>query len=202
MKKEKGKCYSKVNMGQRRKGDFYQTPYSMTEQILETIIQDEKFIVAQTILEPCAGEGAIVKVLKGRLPLAKIYASDINRQVCNWDFLKHDFNQHFDWIITNPPYSLADEFVKRAKEISSNVLMLLPLNYLQGQKRFKEEIFKNLNGIYIFTRMPMLSDEMREDGKYSTGMQAYAWYRWCKYTNEAPQIYWLDNQKYVLKKGE
>lgn len=199
----KGKCYSKVNQGQRKKGDFYQTPYSMTEQILETIYINPK----SSILEPAAGDGAIVKVLKkhfskDQFPNITIYASDINRQVCNWNFLTTDFKQRFDWIITNPPYSLANEFVVRAKEIASNVLMLLPLNYLQGQRRYQEEIFNTLNSIYIFTRMPMLSEEIREDGKYKTGMQAYAWYYWNSASNTEPTIYWLDNQKYVLRKGE
>jgi hypothetical protein len=28
---EKGKCFSAVNRGQRKKSDFYETPYLMTE---------------------------------------------------------------------------------------------------------------------------------------------------------------------------
>ena len=113
MNEKKGKCYSKVNMGQRKKGDFYQTPYSMTSQILDHVIYIGDS--PETILEPAAGSGAILKVLKERFPKTKLYASDINRQVCNFDFLTHDFKKEFDWIITNPPYSLADEFVKKAK---------------------------------------------------------------------------------------
>jgi len=34
----KGKCISACNRGQRNKSDFYQTPYSMTEQLLENEI--------------------------------------------------------------------------------------------------------------------------------------------------------------------
>lgn len=194
----KGKCYSKVNQGQRKKGDFYQTPYSMTEQILERMYLRPQ----DSILEPASGAGAITKVIKSFYPKNRLISSDINRQVCNWDFLTHNFEEKFDWVITNPPYSLADDFIRKAKRVGKKVLMLLPLNYLQGQRRYQEEIFNTLNSIYIFTRMPMLSEEIREDGKYKTGMQAYAWYYWNSASNTEPTIYWLDNQRYVLRKGE
>lgn len=201
MKEKKGKCYSKVNMGQRKKGDFYQTPYSMTTQICLHLVNRYNIY---SILEPAAGEGSIIKVLKEFFPESKIYASDLYRKINKKDFLSekdYPLNKTYSWIITNPPYSLANEFIQKAKQIAPNVLMLLPLNYLQGEKRFKDNIFKELKDVFIFTRMPMLSDRVREDGKYQTGMQAYAWYHWQKDYSFAPEIHWISNQEYVLKKG-
>lgn len=34
---KKGKCFSAVNRGQRKKSDFYQTPYSMTKQLFDHV---------------------------------------------------------------------------------------------------------------------------------------------------------------------
>ena len=198
--KDKGKCYSKVNRGQRRKGDFYQTPYSMTKQFLRFILMNGFYNYFGKTLEPSCGKGAIVKVLND-LPSShgcRLTSYDLEE---GRDFLKE--TKTFDTLITNPPYSLANEFILKAKELKiPNIFLLLPLNYLQGQKRYTEQIFHGLKGIYIFTRMPMLSEEIREDGKYETGMQAYAWYGWEREYIEDPKIYWLDNQKYVLKKGD
>ena len=53
----KGKNFS-LKSNKRNKNDYYQTPYSMTRQLLEVENFEGK------ILEPCCGAGAIVKVLK------------------------------------------------------------------------------------------------------------------------------------------
>jgi len=52
------------------------------------------------------------------------------------DFLKDEINKFaFDVIITNPPYSKKDDFLKRAFEIGKPFAFLLPLTTLEGMKR-------------------------------------------------------------------
>ena len=46
-----------------------------------------------------------------------------------------DFNRDADVIITNPPYSKKDEFLKRAYELSKPFAFLMPLTALEGIKR-------------------------------------------------------------------
>jgi hypothetical protein len=178
-----GKCFSACNQGQRNKSDFYQTPLSMTRQLLEV----EKFI--EPILEPASGKQAIVKVLKESFS-----------NVIFYDIETNFFNEKKKYasIITNPPFSLAGEFIKKAKETADKIAMLLPLSYLHGQKRFEEKIFQNLKCIYVFTRYPMLTDDIREDGKYTTGMQVYAWFIWEINYNKPAVIKWLNNNEFVL----
>lgn len=55
----------------------------------------------------------------------------------NYDFLKEDSDKinKFDVIITNPPYSLKDKFLKRAFEIGKPFAFLLPTKALGEQKR-------------------------------------------------------------------
>ena len=55
-----GKCYSKVNKGQRKESDFYETPYSITDQFL----MSENFNLHLDVLEPACGKGAMVSVLQ------------------------------------------------------------------------------------------------------------------------------------------
>lgn len=44
--------------------------------------------------------------------------------------------QNYDVIISNPPFSIKDEILKRLNELNKPYAMLLPLPTLQGQKRF------------------------------------------------------------------
>ena len=54
----------------------------------------------------------------------------------NLDFLSYAPN-HFDMIITNPPYSLKTQFLKRAFQLGKPFLFLLPLTTLEGKERNK-----------------------------------------------------------------
>lgn len=191
-----GKNFSCNNAsGKRRKGDFYETPYSMTEQLLE----HEKFDYKKLVLEPACGKGAITKILKNNF--FYVDGSDIEK-----DFLKNDFI-YYDYIITNPPFSLAFEFIQKSKQIAKEKFaMLLPLSYLHGKKRYEKKIFRDenypLTKVYVFTRYSLLIDTIREDGKYKTGMMVYAWFIWEKEpkTKEYPIIKWINNDKFILKK--
>lgn len=186
----KGKNYSTNNRGKRKKSDFYETPYSLIRMLLDK----EKLV--GSILEPACGNGAIVKILEEEYNNITYYDKEV-------DFLKE--TRHFDTIVTNPPFSLAYEFIQKAKQVSDVFYFLLPLNYLHGKKRY-DNIYLDkdfrLETIYVFTRYPLLGESLREDGKHKTGMMVYAWYKFNKNYKEEPIIRWLDNDSYILKKGE
>lgn len=184
-----GKNFSGNTNKERPKSDFYQTPYSMTEQLL----QNEEFI--GNVLEPSCGKGAISKVLKDHN--FDVTSQDYDEGL-GIDFLK--FNKKFDNIITNPPFRLANEFVKKSLELANNkIAMLLPLNYLHGVTRLNEIYnLKKLKTVYVFTRYPLLTQDLREDGKYKTGMMVYAWYIWDQKYYGYPEIRWINNNEYVL----
>lgn len=57
----------------------------------------------------------------------------------NFDFLSEDSEKigQFNCLITNPPYSKKDEFLKKAFEIGKPFAFLLPLTALEGIKRGK-----------------------------------------------------------------
>lgn len=195
MEKKKGKCFSKVNMGQRKKSDLYETPFSMTQQFINVhrICDIDK---KERVLEPAFGNGAITRVLRENHILYDAY--DLKDGV---DFLKE--KNKYNYMITNPPFSLANKFIEKAIEIIKiQFCLLLPLSYLHGQYRYNNELFKNLDSVYVFTRMSMLGEPLREDGKYNTGMQVYAWFVWNMCSPCTPEIRWIDNSEYILKKGD
>lgn len=187
----KGKNFSTNNTGKRRKSDFYETPYSITQHLLNV----ETF--PSQILEPACGDGAVVKVLEENGYDVTSYDKDV-------DFLTE--TKTYESVITNPPFSLAKEFIEKCDEVCSvKYALLLPLSYLHGKSRYDNFYQSNkikLKNVYVFTRYPMLGETLRLDGKYNTGMMVYAWYVFEKsYTGE-PMIKWIDNNSDVLKKHE
>jgi hypothetical protein len=193
-----GKNFSKGNSGKRKESDFYATPKSLTREFLKATRLE--WYNDCIVSDPCAGTNAIVDVLKEQG--FHTNSHDINTD--GVDFLKDDTK--VDYIITNPPYSLANEFILHAKEVvKRKFAMLLPITYLQGSYRYNniwlDKEFQ-LQSLYVFNRFPMLEDTVREDGKFSTGMSCYAWYVWDRFWVGKPEINWLDVDKYVLKKGD
>lgn len=183
----KGKNFSCNNTGKRNKSDFYQTPYCLTDLLLE------KESLVGTILEPACGKKAIVD----RLPHCKYYDKET-------DFMTEQ--QTYDTVITNPPFSMAYEFIQKAKSVAKEKIMfLLPLSYLHGKKRF-DNIWQDkdfpLKKVYVFTRYPLLEETIRKDGKHKTGMMVYAWFVWDKRYEGQPTIDWLDNNAFVVKNKE
>lgn len=194
MSSKKGKNFSANNAtGKRKKSDFYETPYSITRRFLEV----EEFDYDLTICEPACGSGAIVKVLEEKTN--NIVAYDIEK-----NFLRE--TEQYDYIITNPPFSIALEFILRAKQVAKKKFaFLLPLSYLHGKKRY-DEIYCDreypLKKVYVFTRYPMLGEPLREDGKYNTGMMVYAWFVFDRDHEGPAAIDWIDNNDDVLSKRD
>lgn len=63
----------------------------------------------------------------------RVIATHINT---GQDFFEYEPEQ-YDLIVSNPPFSLKDQVLKRLDELNKPFAMLLPLPTLQGQKRFQ-----------------------------------------------------------------
>jgi hypothetical protein len=196
--REVRKNFSRNNLGQRRAGDFYQTPPSMTQQFLDVMP-----VLDFPVHEPARGSGAVEGVLVERYGCDNVSASDIMDGV---DFLQE--TRRFPSIITNPPFSLSTEFILKCKEVATRRFsLLMPIDYLHGQDRFRR-IFSarddwGLTWVHVYTRRAIMSGEVREDGRYKCGMVTWAWYTWIHFGDclAGPRIRWINNDEYVLRKA-
>lgn len=69
------------------------------------------------------------------------------------DFLDRDVTYEFDFVITNPPFSIKDDVIERCLEYGKPTMLVLPMDSLGGVKRhslFKS--FKSFPKVYIPTR--------------------------------------------------
>jgi len=193
---EKGKAFG--HRSSLIKGDLFETPYNITRDLLNV----ETF-ANKSVLEPCAGKGAIVKVLEedGRFKnityFDKYYGEHLQ------DFLDYT-GEKFDYIITNPPYGkITDHIIMKAKEVyTEKMAFFVRINYLSGYQRYRKGVFDELSKVYIYTRMPDLTKPLRKDGGYTSAMIVYCWMIFEKGYKGKPIIDWIDNQYSIVKKGE
>jgi hypothetical protein len=191
-----GKNFSCNNAkGTRKPSDMYETPYSLTRQLLD------REQLKGSILESASGNGAITKILQEYGYSYDEY--DINKGV---DFLEHqECDGRYETIITNPPFSLANEFVIHAKKLCNNIVFLLPWSYIHGKERF-DTIYSDkefpLDRVYCFTRYPMLGDKLEEGGRFRTGMMVFSWFIFTRGCMHEPIIRWIDNNEFVVGNKE
>ena len=102
--------------------DNYQTPP-------EALIPLFPYLKKKWKIWECAwGEGNLFNELKRKG--FEVIGTDINS---GKDFLNS--NCRCDCVITNPPYSLKDDFIEKCYEIGKPFALLLPLTALEGKRR-------------------------------------------------------------------
>lgn len=118
------------------------------------------------IWECAAGKGNLVKVL--RKEGFKVISSDIltGKDFLNWEPRK------YDCIITNPPYSLKQEFLERAYLLGKPFAFLLPLTSFETGKR--QTFFRccGLEAIFFDKRINFQTPNGKGDGSWF----ATAWF--------------------------
>lgn len=110
--------------------DFYPTP----DKLIRAYLAQNPNLLQGTILEPCAGGGAIAQPL---IDLGyKIHQTDI-KDGEQFDATQSDYWMHRspDWVVTNPPFSVATPIIEHAIEhANKGVIMLLRASYLEPCK--------------------------------------------------------------------
>lgn len=130
--------------------DLYSTPSWCVRRLVENFPElcDLSVSSKGVWLEPAAGKGNLIREFNSVLPQRPIWdAFDVDEQ--HKDTLKSladvtigDFThmkpvpRKYEVIVTNPPYSIAMEFVEKAREFEPKYLiLLLRTNFLASQTR-------------------------------------------------------------------
>ena len=154
--------------------DYFPTPPWGTRVLCEQLIKPNS---TDTILEPACGEGAMAETLKEYT--ANVTASD------NFDYGYGDVADYlntdmpnYDWVITNPPFKLAKEFIHKAMSHSNKgVAMILRIAFLEGIQRYNE-LFSSTppTKVGVFSeRIPMVKGRLDKSAGSAT---CYAWFVW------------------------
>jgi hypothetical protein len=171
--------------------DDFPTPPWATRGLIEYVLSKSALAKA-TCLEPACGAGHMAKVLKeyfDEVDCADAYSYGYGRIR---DFLTHPYvPASFDWVITNPPFRLAEEFVLRSLSIARiGVAILARTVFLESVGRY-HAIFSTVPPTKFaqFTeRVPMLRGRLDRSATTATG---YAWFVWEKACDLRPQLLWI-----------
>lgn len=175
----------RVSGYERRPNDLYETPEWVTEALLPHIMQR----VDAPIWEPAAGNGKIANVLERIVPF--VFQSDIQGEpglVEELDFLTtNKIHCDFDFIITNPPYELAREFIVKALDMSypsGLVAMLLRTDFDHAKTR------QSLFGEHrAFAKKLVLTKRIKWfEGTTGSPSFNHAWFIWDWLHEGAPTI--------------
>ncbi len=170
-----------------------------------------------TVWEPACGEGDMAN------PLAEFFKAVIASDVFDYgfgivfdflltqmlrpEFLEQQPDGKVDWIITNPPFRLAEDFVKEALEYARvGVAMLVRSAFMESIDRH-EELFMKYRPYVILQfseRLPMVKGRL--DKKASTAT-SYAWIVWTKVSltegsNARTELEWIAPCRRSLEKPE
>lgn len=125
---------------ERKPADLYPTPVDGTESIIAALkaMKRPDGKPVKRIWEPACGDGRLARVLEWHG--FEVIATDL-REYPGWGTGGLDFlHEHpkakwgmeigeIDAIVTNPPFSLAEDFIRRALSLCPNVAMLLKQTY-------------------------------------------------------------------------
>ena len=153
----------------RHADDFYSTPAWCTHAILPHLAKGP-------ILEPCAGSGGIIDVVRRVWPDVAHWGYELDADRARRASVRCVDALAIPWaepatIITNPPFVTAMDFVARAVNMGCASAFLLRLNWLSSQKRASFHRTHPAD-VYVLPRRPSFTDNGKTDST------EYAWFVW------------------------
>ena len=131
--------------------------------------------------EPACGDGVIVKILRAAGHI--VHASDLVDRGCPDSLSGVDFLEQkepipgVEAVITNPPFKLAAEFIRKSLEFYPTTIMLLRLAFLESVRR--SDILDNgdLEQVLLFSkRLPFMHRANYTGKKNSNSGMPFAWF--------------------------
>lgn len=171
----------------RQEDDFYATNPKAVDMLCDL----EKF--SPNVWEPCCGQGHIAKVLTSRgYDVRATDLVDRGYGLGMVDFLTVKDTGIDTDIISNPPYSMAQQFVEKALNVVSEghkVAMFLKLTFAEGKTR--RALFDKFPPKTVYVSSSRL--ECGKNGIFGAGSAVcYAWWVWVKGYKGPTEMRWFN----------
>jgi hypothetical protein len=146
------------------------------------------------VWEPACGRGDIAEVILRRPEVSSLLATDLvdRGYGTTEDFFEvASLPPGVNHVVTNPPYELAEEFVRHALHLAppGKVAMLLRTVWLEGQRR-RERLWERdpPARVWVFSRRPLFA---RDGGPWQSGLISFSWFVWDRSHSGPPALGWI-----------
>ena len=172
--------------------DDFPTPPWATRALMEHVINDRGPFTSQTCLEPACGAGHMAKVLKeyfGDVTATDAFAYGYG-SVRDYLAVPYEANA-VDWVITNPPFRLAEAFVQRSMVVARvGIAILARTVFIESVGRYRAIFERNppTKFAQYTERVPMVKGRLDPKATTATG---YAWLVSEKDRQDGPKLMWV-----------
>ncbi len=182
--------------------DDFPTPPWAGRALIEHILNDRGSLANKTCLEPACGAGYLARALGeyfGAITCSDAYDYGFGEVR---DFLGEPFEVNsVDWVITNPPFRLSEQFVHRSLKIArEGVAILARTVFIESVGRYHNLFQQNPPTKFAqFTeRVPMVKGRVDRKATTATG---YAWLIWEKESiGTPPRLMWVPPCRKALER--
>lgn len=178
--------------------DFPTQPWA-TRALMEHVIIPELGLVGarklsrQIAWEPACNRGHMAK------PLAEYFGTVVGSDIHDYgvnaavqDFLFPGNLVPASWIITNPPFRLAEQFIERSFELATweGTAVIVRTSFLEGVGRYTNLYSKIPPAIVaqFVERVPMVKGRLTSTGSTAT---SYCWLVWRKDAPRGTRLVWI-----------
>ena len=177
---------------EREKTDYYATDPVAIEKLLGAYVKRDKETLDPLIWEPACGEGHLAKALK-----------EEGYRVLSTDLVDRGYGDKLDFlaskgewcgdILTNPPFKVAEKFVRHGYERlkkGKRLLIFQRIHFLESSGRHK--LFKELPPKFVYIHSSRVGTAMNGDfERFNAKAMAYAWYVWEKGYKGETTVRWI-----------
>ncbi|MDT0509259.1 hypothetical protein [Novosphingobium sp. MMS21-SN21R] len=178
--------------------DDFPTPPWATRALLEHVIRGS--VKDFSCLEPACGRGYMAR------PLSEYFREVVAQDIADYEFgsiqnyLDCVQNREWDWIITNPPFRLAEDFIMKAlDECKKGCAFLVRTTFLESIGRFNRIFSLNPPSVFaqFVERVPMVKGRLDPKATTATG---YCWLVWDKHRVAESRVVWIPPCRRTLER--
>lgn len=180
--------------------DDFPTPRWATRALIEHVLSGDQVRNA-SCWEPTCGRGFMAATLSEYF--AVVRASDVHSYGYGeeLDFLAPEVRaERADWIITNPPFRLAEEFARLAITSSARgSAMLVRTGFIEGAGRYRRLFSERPPAIVaqFVERVPILRGRVDPTASTATG---YCWLVWNNESSPDTRLVWIPPCRRTLER--
>ena len=180
--------------------DFFPTPHWSTRALCEWLNNFEQTALRHC-WEPACGQGHMVRPLEEYF--LDVIDSDVSaygqREIVDFLFCPP---RRSDWVITNPPFRLGEQFALEAINRSvRGCALIVRTAFLESASRYNSLFSKHPPSdiLQFVERVPMHKGRLVENGSTAT---AYCWIVWRKNAPLGTRFHWLPPCRKRLERKE